>query len=78
MSSLMLASMTDSDLQDFANRVKDSLAVQLNLPDLDSYYVVLGRPSAWGRFKKFVLGSVEEEKEKDTLRLVVMKRVTHE
>lgn len=49
-------SMTEKDLEVFANRVKDQIADQLNLPQLDKHYVLVGKPTGWGKFKQAVFG----------------------
>lgn len=69
MATLNSYSMLASDLQCFANSVKDAIALQLNMPDLDNFLVVVGEPSIWGRFKNKIIG---DKQNVNDLRILVV------
>lgn len=71
MASLMTYTMMDSDLQNFANNVKDAIAQQLECPELNNYLVIVGRPSLWGQFKSKITG--KDPKNPDDLRILLVK-----
>lgn len=71
MSGFDMYSMTEKDLEVFANRVKDQIADQLGLSQLDKHYVLVGKPTAWGKFKKAVFG--DQQFKTDSVTLFVVK-----
>lgn len=73
MSDYSLYSMSEKDLEIFANRVKDQIADQLGLSQLDNHYVLVGKPTGWGKFKQAVFG--KQEFKTDSVTLFVVKAV---
>lgn len=77
MATLNTYTMLDSDLQRFANTVKDRLAEQLNLPDLNNYLVIVSSPSTWGNFVSTLKGlfAGDNKGDKDVTHILIVKSV---
>lgn len=75
MSSFPLYNMTEDDLEGFANSVKDAIAKQMNLPDLDSHYIVVGKPRLWGRLLDRLNLGREKPFDPNMITIFVMKPV---
>ena len=71
MPSISTWTFTLEDLTANANQVKDLIASKLNLPELDDYAIVVQKPSAMGRFVRWLkLSKEDEEFDNATLFLV--------
>jgi hypothetical protein len=71
MSKSLVYAWDTEDLTTFANQVKDVLAETLELPELDSYTVIVGQPSMFGR----LLNHLTKKEKEDGTRLLVFKAV---
>lgn len=74
MSTISTWTFTIEDLTATANQVKDLLSTKLSLPELDNFVIVVQRPSALGRFKKWV-GLSKEDDKADSVCYAVLKKV---
>jgi hypothetical protein len=77
MPSISTWTFTLDDLTANANQVKDLIANKLNLPELDDYAIVVQKPSAMGRFSKW-LGFSKEDTNRDLAALFIVRKIEKE